>query len=412
MMRQSSILVFICFFLFQLTTGFAQKYTKDSLHLQKGYFHYGFVHPLEVNGKKAQERNYNFSLNIFNGYTGSIKGAELGIVNLNKYSVHGFQTGFVNVVKGNSKGLQIGLFTNVNLQEGVGFQVSGLWTFQKKKFTGFQFSWFGVTTWGDVYGAQASHLWNHAQGNLKGIQFALGPNTVWNNAQGIQMSATFNIVKNWQDGIQFGFLGNYAKYSKGIQFGAINIAAQKSGFQIGVFNYSGNGKTAATLGLINVVRHGYNKLELWGGEFQSFNLAFKYGGKKLYSMVSVGTNPFNENKFWTTGWGFGTHIRFSNRFYCDIDQITSLVHINEAFSIGKGKTTIINQIRFTCGFEITPWMAIFVGPVWNSLFSDNNQLRDGKNGIELAPTFRTFYGDINQFKFAIWPGIAGGIRFL
>lgn len=409
--KKSTLLaVFLCLYIFP-SLGFAQ-YTKDSLQLKKGYFHYGFIHPLEVGGKNAKERNYNFSLNILNGYTGSIKGLEFGLINLNKYHVHGFQTGLVNVLQGNSKGIQIGLFTNVNLGTGVGMQLSGLWTFQQKKFIGFQFSWFGNTVMDDMYGAQLSHLSNHTQGDMKGIQFALGPNTVWKNAQGIQMSATINIAKEWQDGVQFGFLGNYAKYSKGIQFGAVNIGLQKSGFQIGLINYSGDGRTAATLGLINIVKHGYNKIELWGGEFQSFNLAFKYGGNKLYSLVSLGTNPFNENKFWTTGWGFGTHITFSKRFYCDIDQVTSLVHINEAFSFGKDKTTIINQVRFTCGFEITPWMAIFIGPVWNSLFSDNNQLVDGKNGIELAPTFRTFYGDLNQFKFAIWPGICGGIRFL
>jgi hypothetical protein len=297
-----------------------------------------------------------------------------------------------------------------------GVQLSGLWTHNQGHFKGWQFSFFGNTNWGDVYGGQLSHIWNHSNKSLYGIQFALGLNMARLDAYGIQMSATVNVAGRKHNGVQFGFLCNYAGESEGIQFGLVNIGKKSAGLQIGLVNYSGD-SSAATIGLINIVKGGYNKLEVWGGELFSFNVSLKTGGRKLYSILSVGGNPFNENKFWGFGWGFGTHIRFGKRFYADIDQVTSLVNINEAFSFGQGKTTIVNQVRFLAGFELTPRVALFIGPVWSTLVSNNNTLYDSRsgtsnmNGVDLAPTFRTFYFNSGDFKWAIWPGIGGGIRF-
>lgn len=140
---------------------------------------------------------------------------------------------------------------------------------------------------------------------------------------------------------------------------------------------------------MNIVKKGYKKLELWRGELQSFNFALKTGRLRVYSMLNFGVNPFNKNIFWTTSWGFGTYIAISKRFYVDIDNSISLAHIIEPFSIDKGKMTFLNQSRFMAGFSLHKRVAIFIGPMINLILSDNNILVNGKNGINLAPTFRT-----------------------
>ncbi len=406
---------------------------------KNGFVQASLFYPLGTSWKSSKFKTYNFSLNIFNGITGGVNGVEIGpISNITLGKFNGIQLGGVNVVKGVFNGFQVGLLTNINLLVTQGFQLSGLWTHNHGDFTGFQFSWFGNTTWGNVYGVQLSHLWNHSQKSMYGIQFALGPNTARENAYGIQFSATMNYGGQNHAGVQFAFLANYAKSSQGFQLGTVNLAPEKSDIQTGLFNYTGKSHTfqggliniarksgavqvglvnysgdssVATIGLVNIVKRGYNKLELWGGELQSFNIAVKTGGHRVYSMLNFGVNPFNENIFWTTGWGIGTHISISKRFYVDVDNSTSLVHINEPISLGKGKMTFLNQTRFMAGFSLHKRVALFIGPMINVILSDNNNLENGKNGIELAPTFRTAYGKAGSFQFAIWPGIGGGVRF-
>jgi hypothetical protein len=435
-MRSQIAALFLLIFLLSQAFVFAQ--TTDSVP-QKGYVQASLFYPLGTCWKSSKYKTYNFSLNIFNGITGGINGVEIGpISNITLGKFNGFQLGGVNVVKGPFNGFQIGLLTNVNLNTTKGFQLSGLWTHNHGDFTGFQFSWFGNTTWGNVYGAQLSHLWNHAQKSMYGHQFALGPNTARENAYGIQFSATMNYAGQNHVGVQFAFLANYAKSSQGFQLGTINLAPENAGIQAGLINYTGTSNvfqggliniarksgalqvglvnysgdsSVATVGLINIVKGGYNKLELWGGELQSFNVAIKTGGRRVYSMLNFGVNPFNENIFWTSGWGIGTHISIAKRFYVDVDNFTSLVHINEPISLGKGKMTLLNQSRFMAGFNLHKRIALFIGPMINVIVSDNNNLAHGKNGIELAPTFRTAYGKFGDFQFAIWPGIGGGIRF-
>lgn len=406
--RLFPILLFCFFWLFAGEKLTAQVNTDSTF--KKGYAQLSVFHPVGTAWKSSKKKEFNFSVNLLYGHIGTLKGFEFGgLVSIAERDIYGFQFSGLNLVKRNVAGFQFGL-VNVVQGKGAGIQLSAIWTHNQGNYTGFQFSWFGNTNWGNVYGAQLSHLWNHANKDLNGLQFALGPNTVGNDALGIQMSATFNYARRKHNGAQFAFLANYAEESDGLQFGAVNIAKKSGGFQIGLVNYSGD-SSVATIGLINIVKGGYNKLELWGGELLSFNLALKTGGRKVYSIISAGGNPFNENKFWAFGWGFGVHIPFSKRFYADIDQITSLVNINEFISINSKELTLLEQVRFTCGFALHKRVALFVGPVWNILLSNNNTLVDGKNGIELAPTFRTFYGKVGEFQTATWPGICGGIRF-
>lgn len=386
-----------------------------SQEIKKGYVQASLFYPIGTSWTKSKDKQFNLSLNLIGGYTGQIKGVELGtFFNINKYNMHGVQLGLVNVNKGNMKGFQVGPGVNWIEGEGVGANFSGLFTYQRGRFTGFEFSWFVNVNGGDFRGAMGSHLLNYVKKDMYGIQWALGPNVVGGSSRGIQFSWTVNYTRDYFNGFQFGPFFNYAGTSDGIQAGLINVAKKSGGFQVGLINYSGD-SSVVPIGLVNIVKGGYNKLEIWSNELNVFNIALKTGGSKVYSIINVGGNPFNKNKWWSIGWGPGLHIQFSKRFYADIDDITSLVSVNEPFSIGAGRTTITNQLRLTCGFQLTPKVALYLGPTLYTLFSNNNHIEfDGAynaNGVILAPNFRTAYGKIGEFEFALWPGICGGIRF-
>ncbi len=383
--------------------------------MKKGYVQASLIYPFGTSWINSKEKQFNFSLNLLAGYTGQIKGVEIGtILNINKYNMHGIQIGMFNINKGDMKGFQVGPGVNWIEGEGMGANFSGLFTYQRGRFTGLEFSWFVNINGGDFRGGMGSHLLNFVQKDMYGIQWALGPNVVMGNNTGVQFSWSANVAAKSHHGFQAATLFNYAGESDGFQLAAINVAKKSAGFQLGLINYSGD-SSVVPIGLINIVKGGYNKMEIWSNELTSFNLALKTGGRQVYSLISVGVNPFNKNFFWSFGWGPGIHIQFSKRFYGDFDNLTSLVNINEPFSFGAGRTTITDQIRLTCGFELTKKVALFLGPTLHFLFSNNNHLEhDGQytaNGTELAPVFRTALGHFGEFDYAIWTGVCGGIRF-
>src|SRR5688572_22865477 len=191
--------------------------------LKNGYVQASLIYPFGTSWTKSKEKQFNFSLNLLAGYTGQIKGIEVGtLLNINKYNMHGIQLGMVNVNKGNMKGLQIGPLVNWIEGEGVGANFSGLFTYQKGRYTGFQFSWFVNINRDDFRGAMGSHLLNAVKKDMYGIQWALGPNVVGGNTQGVQFSWTVNYTKGDFNGFQFAPLLNYAGQSSGFQFGLVN----------------------------------------------------------------------------------------------------------------------------------------------------------------------------------------------
>lgn len=405
--------IIIIFFLFSFLFG--QEVKKTPLQVS-------LIYPVGTSWTKSKERQFNFSLNLLAGYTGQIKGVELGLININKYDVTGMQLGGFNLVQRHFKGFQFAPLANINLGNATGATFSGGLTFQKGDFKGFQFSFFVNVNTGNMYGAMGSHIVNYVHKDMFGIQYALGPNIVRENAKGIQVSlVTGNFVRNEFDGLQLGLFGNYAGSSKGLQVGLINLAPHKSNWQVGLINYTKD-TTSKTLGLINIVPRGYNKLEVWSNELNVFNIGFKMGGKTVYSMINIGGNPFNKNKFWSIGWGPGFHVQFTKKFYGDFDNILSWVSVNQPFNTKFNQMTLFNQTRLLCGIELGKKnkIALFLGPTFNFMWSNNADIIQLGYAplipneivrLELPPTFRTFYFNAGKFYGAFWPGICGGIRF-
>lgn len=354
-----------------------------------------------------------FSLHLFYGRGASVHGVDIGLgVSRIRGYVNGLQTGMVLVNgPGTFRGIQAGLLFNSNRGPFKGVQLGGNWSLQKGDMRGWQFSWFGNTiTSGSMYGAQLSHLWNHAGRYGHGLQFALGVNSSYEGYMGVQVSLIGNMVFGQMHGVQWSMGVNWAGRSNGLQMGLVNVGYMGAGIQFGLVNYSGNANVAP-VGLVNIVKKGYNKLEFWGNELLSYNVALKTGGERVYSILSVGGNPHAGDKFWGIGWGAGLHFQHSQRFYTDVDLLTSWLHVNRWWAMENGSWTFVNQLRMVCGFSVHKKLALFIGPVMNTLVSDQTNL-NGENGLGnvLAPDFRTVRGEFGPLNYAWWPGICGGIR--
>lgn len=355
----------------------------------------------------------HFSLNLVYGKHPGIQGFELGFVQTHTAAVQGLQLGFWNSIKtGGQQGLQVGLLANQTRGFNRGVQFSGAWTKHLGSMDGFQFSWILNYGKGESFrGAQLSHIWNHYGGAFYGMQWALGANTVYGKGYGVQVSLIGNFILGEHRGIQWSTGANVAGRSFGWQMGLINWGMLGAETQIGLINYSGTASNT-TLGLINIVKGGYNHVELESGELFPAALLWKSGGRKGYSVVQVGSNPFQADPYWGVGWGFGWHSEHSKRFYTDVEQVISWLNINEAWSSGRGNQTLVHQLKLKAGLSFGKRFALFLGPSFNFLVSDRYNLGSGDGkGTVLAPTFRTAYGSINSWVWAWWPGITGGIRF-
>ncbi|MFL5808618.1 MAG: STN and carboxypeptidase regulatory-like domain-containing protein, partial [Flavisolibacter sp.] len=113
---------------------------------------------LSTHGNLSAQVVNNFSLNVFGGYNGGLKGFELGgLFNIDKTYVQYFQAaGLFNIVGGHVKGLQIAGISNTVLDSAHGIQVSGISNMVKGKFGGWQLS----------------GIYNHVADTVRGLQLA------------------------------------------------------------------------------------------------------------------------------------------------------------------------------------------------------------------------------------------------
>ena len=363
----------------------------------------------------AQRKVAHVSIPIFYGRSAGLTGIELGTgITKTHGQVKGWQMGLGHLQSGGEvQGFQFGLLFNKTQGVFQGGQWSGGWSFHRGDFKGWQFSWFGNTvSAGIMEGIQLSHLWNHAGYQGKGLQFTLGLNSSSGDFTGVQVGLVSNAIGGALQGIQWSGGLNFAARNAGIQMGLINASLMGGGgIQLGLVNVSGSAHVAP-IGLVNVVRKGYLGLEVWGNELLSYNLALKTGGERVYSVISVGGNPHAGDRFWSVGWGAGLHFQHTQRFYTDVDVITHWLHVNRWWAAETGHFTFVNQLRMVCGVSIHPKVALFLGPVFQTLVSDQQNLQGGNGlGSVLAPDFRTLRGEVGPFNWAWWPGLAGGIRF-
>jgi hypothetical protein len=312
---------------------------------------------LSTHGKMSGQVINNFSLNVFGGYTGGLKGMEIGgLFNINRRDVTGFQAGgLFNHNGGQQKGFQAAGISNSNIGSGNGFQASGLVNYNSLGYNGFQAGGVANINGGSHFkGFQAAGVYNHVAKNAVGVQVAGVSNFANHDLKGIQIAGVFN----------------YAKHNKGLQIGLINFADTSDGYSIG---------------LINVVRRGYHKWYVGTDETMDLATSLKTGNKKMYSILLGGMNLDKNNKLYAFGYGIGSELVTTRRFALSTDLSTQYLYLGSWDYLN-----LLNRFALNLHFRFSKHFAIYGGASFNAYYSDQTTTKPGYAGKIPANGFAQF----------------------
>jgi hypothetical protein len=306
-------------------------------------FQFSLTPGLSTHGKMSGQVVNNFSINLLGGYTGGLKGFEIGgLFNINRKDAIGFQAaGWFNHSGGNQVGFQVSGISNSVLESTQGFQAAGIANFSRTWMNGFQAA--GVVNFiGDQFkGFQAGGVYNHVGKDMAGIQVSGVANFVTNNLKGIQIAGVFN----------------YTKHNRGLQIGLINYADTSDGYSIG---------------LINIVHRGYHKWYIGTDETMDLTTSIKTGNRKLYSILLGGMNLEENNKLFAFGYGIGTEWVGTRRFALSTDITSQYLYLGSWDYLN-----LLNRFSLNLHFKVGKGFAIYGGPSFNAYYSDQNISKPG-----------------------------------
>jgi len=189
------------------------------------------------------------SLNVFGGYTTGVDGFEIaGLFNVNRFNVRRFQAAtLVNSVGGSLQGLQIAGVLNKVDREVEGLQISGAINYARHLKSGLQIAGTGNVTYGGN-GSQIAGILNYNDGMVRS---------------------------------QLSVFINYARKVKGVQIAGLVNVSDSSDYPIGILNFIKNGEKS----LMSIV-----------DESGFFQVAFRSGGRKTYSVLGLAYNPTNASR--------------------------------------------------------------------------------------------------------------------
>lgn len=195
----------------------------QSLNLKKFYttraYQFSLVPGISTHGKMNSQVISNTSVNIFGGYSGGVKGFEIG--------------GLFNMIHENVSYVEVGGLFNLVGGKVDGVQLAGLYNDVNKT----------------VDGIQVAGLANRVHKRVKGLQMASLVNMV-GTMDGLQLSGLINLVRNEVNGTQLAGLYNHAGEVHGVQIGFINHTSSYKGTSVGFLNISKSKKGKTRVGFL------------------------------------------------------------------------------------------------------------------------------------------------------------------
>jgi hypothetical protein len=321
-------------------------------------FQFTFLPPLSTNGWQNSRTVNNVSVNLLAGYSAGVDGIELGsLVNVVRDSVHGFQAaGLVNATGGNVNGIQMAGLINAVAGSATGWQAAGL------------------------------------------INAVMKPSTL------TQSAGLLNIAPTEIHGVQMAGLLNVGGKVYGVQLaGLINIADSVDGI---------------SLAPINLVRHGYHRVEVTANETFPLNASLKLGGSaKFYTYFTGAVQPFTGKMRWGVGYGVGAELAARQRFSVTIDAQTMQVNEdNRSWRTWSDAMNMHNQLRILAGWAPTASrrFRIVFGPTINVLVTERIDPLTGTINSALGTGQLGESSDISsngRTRVRGWVGFTGGLRF-
>lgn len=280
-------------------------------------FHIGFMYPMSTNGKAAGQIVNHFSLHFLTGYSKGETGAAI--------------SGLANIIRENAGGVQIAGIVNHTGHNATGVQVAGIGNYVRDTASGLQVA--GVYNLAGTAHSQVAGVLNISKKDVRGVQ----------------VSGFANRAENVHS--QIGGFINIARRVKGVQLSGFLNIADSSDYAIGV---------------INLIRNGEKGLGASIDETMTTTLAFRSGGRRLYSIIGVGYNrrPSGSEYLALEG-GIGTNWNFNPTFRLK-GEIVSRV-LTADFDDDTRQTV---SLRIMPAAKIANRVEIFGGPTLNYAFRD------------------------------------------
>jgi hypothetical protein len=356
---------------------------------------------LGTNAFSSYNITNEFSVNLLWGMNGGVQGKEFGgVANTIKRDVQGVQiAGLVNIVGDDVYGTQISGLANFAVDTVQGMQIAGL---------------FNVSGYGTAI--QLASLCNIARGDFEGVQGSLLFNSIGGEqANAIQMATVMNRAKGATK-FQSSLLLNRAGDIKTGQIALLlNKAERMEGFQLGLINRADTA-VGIPIGLINIVKKGYNRVEFYGSEFLQGNFALKVGVRRFYNIFTIGArmdelasgpDRFVKEMSWGLGYGLGTSFPLKRRLALNTEVLSW--HINERAN-WTPELHQLNQLKLLLNLEFGGRASLVIGPVANWMVSEYYQEGAPQPGSGLAP--KTIFERVqNGRSHQVWIGWNAGLRF-
>lgn len=344
-----------------------------------------------------------FSFNIIAGYSANIEGVEIGgVANIIRQEINGVQiAGVANVVGEDVHGVQVAGVVNTNLGNMDGVQAAGAVNRVKGDIKGLQIS--GVINTAAAksldslpyrgWNGQISGGVNRHGGERINLQVA-GVYNQANSVDGVQVSGAINIVKGTTNGLQISSLFNHTDKLRGIQ--------------VGLINHSDTIENGFPIGLVNIIKNGYHKLEFSTNESFYINAAYKTGGKNVYSFLKIGAG-----KYFNIAYGIGCTTNPKQNFSVNLDLSGSaLFNTDSDYDVFAGD---LYRAQLGLNFKLNRNITISTGPSFNfcSPYKEQKELNKTNLSNRNDLYFGNYYLDkaVNTKKGKYWFGWQLGLRF-
>ena len=313
---------------------------------------------LGTHGKMSSQVINKFSLNLLGGYTGGVNGVEIAAgFNISKNEVRYLQiAGVFNIVSKSLTGVQTaGLYNHV-LDSLTGVQVAGFGNVAGKKLKGVQVAGFFNKAL-SIQGVQVAGAINLVKANSKGAQVSALLNRSADSFQGVQVTGTLNIIRKDMSGLQLAGLGNVGKNRvSGLQLAPFNYAKNLKGTQIGIVNIA-DSTSGYSIGIINIVKYGKSEISIYSNEIVPFNIAWKTGSRKIYTILLAGSSVNPNRKAYVYGIGVGKEFRLNTR----LGFVTEVT--NQTVYAGNWeKTLTLYRLQTALSLKLSKRLLLSAGP--------------------------------------------------
>ncbi|OZI07398.1 hypothetical protein BWI93_15405 [Siphonobacter sp. BAB-5385] len=291
---------------------------------------------LGSHGRLSSQVVNKVSLNLLGGYNAGVQGVEIA--------------GVFNIIKNDVRSVQLaGLFNLVGSSVN-GFQAAGLLNLALDTLRGVQIAGISNRVQTSQRSVQIAGVFNTADVTHGSVQLAGVLNQARRGTASVQISGLVNHHRDTVTGAQVTSLYNYARHVKGLQLGLINVADSSSGYSLGLINLIRNGKMSVTLAANDVV---------------PFQLTFKSGTHRLYTILLLGYSPFASQSAFTFGAGLGREFRLGIRWSLATDLTSQNLYQGNWDTL-----PILARLETSLQFRINPHWTFSAGPALSLTYAD------------------------------------------